>query len=86
MADIKDILSYPPEALHKTSDVARFIGRTSAGVRLLVKKGILQPSACSKNSTFFSTQTIRNWIEDSSMFKSGRGVPSLQKGPEDEQP
>ena len=80
MTDIKDILSYPPEALHKTSDVARFIGRSPAGVRLLVKTGLLKPSACSKKSTFFSTKTIRQWIEDSSMFKSGRGVPQLQEG------
>lgn len=75
---MRDITAYPDDALHSTSQVADFIGRTAAGVRYMVKKGVLAYHHKTRTSTYFTTSEIKRWLEDSKLFKDKRGAPSLK--------
>ena len=83
---IKDILGYPDGALHTTSDVAAFIGRTVSGVRQMVRRGVLVPSVRAKTGFWFSTAEVKRWLAVAALFKSKLGVPCLRAQAQDRKP
>ena len=88
MKEVKDILAYPPGALHKTLDVARYLGRSIHAIRKMVGAETITPKIWTKTSMYFETSEILRWLEVSAHFKDNRGAPRhlehRVKGPERE--
>ena len=76
---MRDITSYPDQALHSTIQVADFLGRTPRAIRNLVRTKVLTPSD-KRCTMYFSTAEIKRYLAKAKLFKDGLGVPSLQKG------
>jgi len=84
---MRDIPSYPDDALHSTGQVADFIGRTTGGVREMVRRGLLTPKRSTRTSKYFETREIKRWLETATLFKDNKGVPPAHlKGHTDNAP
>lgn len=85
MTDIPDIASAPDNSLHSTLHVAAFLGRTPRAIRHLVNEGHLVP-VDKKCSLYFTAAEIKRYLSKARLFKSGLGIPCLQKKGQTDEP